>query len=89
MRHITSVSLSSLIRVGAVHRVHLLPYTPEDGGGWRMSVDHADPGLERDVRTKRGSIRLWRSTDSAIRWLSEAGYRGPIHVYTGQQGGQV
>lgn len=80
MKPLTTESLSSLVRTGSVHRVFLTPYPDIDGGGWYLDVDHSDHGQTRQLHTKRGDVRIFRTADAAIRVLRECGYGGATVV---------
>lgn len=80
MKHLTTESLSSLVRTGSVHRVFLTPYPAIDGGGWYLDVDHSDNGQTRQLHTRRGGVRVFKTADAAIRALHECGYAGSVVV---------
>lgn len=73
-------SFAVLTRTGSVHRVSLTPYPAIDGGGWFLDVDHGDPGLTRELHTKRAGLRVFKTSDAAIKAVRECGYAGPVVV---------
>lgn len=80
MIDMTLERFAGLVRTAGVHRVYLTQYPSVDGGGWYLDVDHADNAVSRQLYTQRGSVRVFKSADAALRVLADAGYRGSIHV---------
>ena len=80
MKSLDVDSLAVLVRTGGVHRVYLTPYPAVDGGGWYLDIDHSDPGLTRQLHTKRGGLRVYKTSDAAIKSLHECGYTGSVVV---------
>lgn len=80
MKNMTIELFSGLVRTGSVHRVFLTPYPAISGGGWYLDVDHADHGLSRQVYTRRGGLRVFKTADAAIKTLLECGYGGQVAV---------
>ena len=87
MKHLTTDSFTALVRTGSVHRVFLTPYPAIDGGGWYWSVDHSDHGQTRELHTQRGDVRIFKTSDAAIKALHECGYGGQAVVVM-KAGGQ-
>lgn len=86
LKPLTIETFSALVRTGSVHRVFLTPYPAIDGGGWFLDVDHSDHGQTRQLHTKRGGVRVFKSADVAIRALRECGYVGPVAVVMKPEG---
>ena len=86
MKRLDFDKFTSLIRTGNVHRVFLTPYPAIDGGGWFLDVDHSDNGQTRQLHTKRGGVRVFKSADVAIRALHECSYVGPLAVVMKPEG---
>ena len=80
MKALTIETFRALVRTGSVHRVFLAPYPAIDGGGWFLDVDHNDHGQTRQLHTKRGDMRVFKSADVAIKTLHECSYAGPVAV---------
>lgn len=80
IKHLKIENLAGLVRTGSVHRIFLMPYTADDGGGWTISVDHNDFGLSRELYSQRGYVRVFRTADAAFRALRECGYTGLVSV---------
>lgn len=80
MKSLDVDSFAVLARTGSVHRVFLTPYPAIDGGGWFLDVDHADHGLTRELHTKRAELRVFMTSDAAIRTLHECGFVGSVVV---------
>lgn len=78
MKQLTSESLAALVRTGSVTRIHLTPHPAIDGGGWYLDVDHADHGQTRMLHTQRGDVRVFKTSDAAIKAILDADYRGPV-----------
>ena len=57
-----------------------------DGGGWFLDIDHSDNGQTRQLHTKRGAVRVFKSADVAIRALHECSYVGPLAVVMKPEG---
>lgn len=72
-------SFAVLTRTGNVHQVFLTPY-PAIDGGWYLDVDHTDHGLTRELHTKRAGLRVFKTSDAAIKALHDCGYAGPVAV---------
>ena len=85
MKPLTIETFSALVRTGSVHRVFLTPY-PAIDGGWFLDVDHSDNGQTRQLHTKRGGVRVFKSADVAIRALHECSYVGPLVVVMKPEG---
>ena len=89
LKPLTIETLSALVRTGSVHRVFLTPYPAIDGGGWFLDVDHSDHGLTRELHTKRAGLRVFKTSDAAIKALHECGYAGSVVVVMKpEQGGK-
>ena len=86
MKSLDVDSFAVLTRTGSVHRVFLTPYPAIDGGGWFLDVDHSDHGQTRQLHTKRGGVRVFKSADVAIRALHECSYVGPVAVVMKPEG---
>lgn len=67
-----------LVRTGCVHRVFLVQYPEVDGGGWYIDVDHSDPGQSRQLHTKLGQVRHFKTADAAVRTVQASGYTGQL-----------
>ncbi len=90
MKKLDVDSFAVLNRTGSVHRVFLTPYPAIDGGGWFLDVDHSDHGLTRELHTKRAGLRVFRTTDAAIKCLQqECDYTGPLAVVLKPEGGKA
>ena len=82
-------SLAALVRTGSVHRVFIMPYPEIDGGGWYLDIDHKDTGMTRDFRTKRGTLRVFKTLEMVVKQLRECGYGGQTSlVLRPEQGGK-
>mgnify|MGYP001617963835 CR=1 FL=1 len=86
MKPLTIETFSALVRTGSVHRVFLTPYPAIDGGGWFLDVDHSDNGQTRQLHTKRGGVRVFKSADAAINALRTCGYSGQVVVVVKPEG---
>ena len=86
MKSLDVDSFAVLTRTGSVRRVFLTPYPVIDGGGWFLDVDHSDNGQTRQLHTKRGGVRVFKSADVAIRALHECSYVGPLAVVMKPEG---
>jgi hypothetical protein len=80
MKKLTIEALQSLVRTGSVRRVLLMPSPAIAGGGWYLDVDHTDHGQSRELHTKRGELRVFKSADVAIKALLDCEYAGPLNV---------
>lgn len=80
MKKLTIETLPSLIRTNSVRRATLVPYPAIDGGGWYLEVEHSDHGQTRELHTKRGDVRVFKSSDVAIKSLLDCDYFGPLAV---------
>jgi hypothetical protein len=78
---LTIENFASLVRTGSVTRVYLREYTQEDGGGWFVDVDHCDRLQTTKLHTKRGSLRVFRTSDAAIKALKDAGFSRSIVIH--------
>ena len=89
MKSLDVDSFAVLTRTGSVRRVFLTPYPVIDGGGWFLDVDHSDHGLTRELYTKRAGLRVFKTSDAAIKALHECGYAGSVVVVMKpEQGGK-
>ena len=91
MKSLDVDSFAVLARTGSVHRVFLTPYPAIDGGGWFLDVDHTDHtdhGLTRELHTKRAGLRVFMTSDAAIKALHECGYTGSVVVVMKPEGGK-
>lgn len=66
---LTIEDFGCLVRSGSATRVYISEYTPEDGGGWVVDVDHCDSLQTTKLHTERGSLRVFRTADAAIKAL--------------------
>ncbi len=83
---LTIEDFGCLVRSGSATRVYVLEYTPEDGGGWLIDVDHCDSRRTTKLHTERGSLRVFRTADAAIKAVKEAGFsRSIVHTQTSPQ----
>ena len=80
MTNMTIDRFAGLVRTASVHRVFLTPYPAIDGGGWFLDVDHSDHGLTRELHTKRAGLRVFKTSDAAIKALHECSYAGSVVV---------
>ena len=88
MKSLDVDSFAVLARTGSVHRVFMTPYPAIDGGGWFLDVDHTDNGLTRELHTKRAGLRVFATSDAAIKALHECGYTGSVVVVMKPDGGK-
>lgn len=70
---LTIEDFGCLVRSGSATRVYVREYTPTDGGGWFVDVDHLDSRRTTKLHTERGSLRVFRTADAAIKAVKEAG----------------
>ncbi len=75
---LTIENFASLARSGSATRVYIREYTPTDGGGWFVDVDHLDSRQTTKLHTERGSLRVFRTADAAIKAVKEAGFSRSI-----------
>lgn len=80
MKKLTIETLPSLVRTSSVRRVLLMPSPAITGGGWYLEVEHSDHGQTRELHTKRGDLRVFKSADVAIKALLDCEYTGPLGV---------
>ncbi len=89
---LTIEDFGCLVRSGSATRVYISEYTPEDGGGWVVDVDHCDSLQTTKLHTERGSLRVFRTADAAIKAVKEAGFSRSIVLVqssASQSGGAV
>lgn len=79
-KQLTSENFAALVRTHSVHRVYLMPYTAEDGGGWVLEVDHCDNEQTAKLHTKRGILRVFKTADAAIKAVQEAKFARSVVI---------
>lgn len=80
MKKLTIETLPSLVRTNSVRRVLMVPYPAIDGGGWYLEVEHTDHGQTRELHTKRGDLRVYKTADVAIKAMQDCEYAGIFSI---------
>ena len=80
MKNLDIENFKALVRTGGVYRVFLMQYPQVDGGGWYLDCDHRDQGLTREFKSKRGELRVFKTSDAAFKLLTECAYFDAISV---------
>lgn len=78
MKLLTEQHLSKLVENGSVFRAFLTPYPAIDGGGWFVDFDHTDDSATRHLYTSRCGLRLFDTSDDAIKTLHKCGFGGSV-----------
>lgn len=81
LKPLTIENFASLVRTGSVTRVHMAPCVLDGVSGWFIEVDHCDKLQSPRLHTKRGSLRVFRTSDAAIRAVQDSGFSRSVVVH--------